>query len=127
MNSFSSLDPLIQSFVSAAREALAVQIDFTSRLKIGIPVSTAQKRQLAESWNCVQREIDRLSWLFKAQGSSCVVAGCLNAQFLRALELFRHAYCRTEQVEITQDIYQQCMAARDAYLSHADSHKCVTP
>src|SRR5215475_13122081 len=91
MGQFTSLNPLLQSFLCSANEAIALREDAVSRLNSGLPVCATEQRRVRESWDRLQLEIQRLRCLRQMQGISCIIAASLNERFLITLELYREA------------------------------------
>ena len=116
----------MQSFLCSANEALAIQDDAVSKLNSGTTVCSAQQRRLTESWERLQWEIQRLAHLRRRQGI-CVIATCLNERYLTKLECFREAAYLLPSEDrdgMATRLYHECIAARDAFVSHVKLHKC---
>ena len=127
MNRFLAHDPLVQAFLSAANEALAVQNDIASRLNLSLGVSPAQEDQARASWDLFRLEIDRLTFLCKKSDLSCPVAAGLNQKFLMALERFRSVSCPPPGGEdVATRLYQECLSAGTAFTRLVASQACVS-
>jgi hypothetical protein len=127
MAQFTLLNPLLQSFLCSAYEAQAIldEARWTLQYK---PLSSMQLKRLKESRDRLEWEMARLARLHLAGNMSCTTAACLMEKFLIKLECFREAaYLGPPGGEtdgIVAGLYDECIGAREIFLSHVKLHKC---